>query len=232
MEFRKSTLSILCVPLAILFLLEIGVLCHLIKDVFVEKKALLTNYKWMVIGIISFMIVRHLIIKLHWPFRKGTGKANLEMIETFMHELTHQIVALFLGRRLHSFYAEQHSGVVYTSGSVNTHLFVALAPYCLPWLSLIYVIARVMIKPEWIWLYDLLIGLSLGFNGVCIFKDTRHTQPDINQYPLFFSFIYIATFLLFNLMIILICIGKEFNIVETLRYMFSNFWEIITSLLK
>ena len=47
------------------------------------------------------------------------------------------------------------------SGNEQTHLFVALAPYCLPLLTLICVIARVMIKTEWIWLYDMIIGLKM-----------------------------------------------------------------------
>ena len=179
-----------------------------------------------------FLVIRYLIIKLHWPFSKGTGKANLEAMETFAHERTHQIVALFLGRRLHSFHSEQHSGMIYTSGSEHTHLFVALAPYCLPRITLVYIIARVMIKPEWIWVYDMIIGLSLGFHGVCIYKQTRKKQTDINQFPLHFSYLYIATFLLLNITIILVCIGKDYNILETLNYIIDNWVNFISLLFK
>ncbi len=230
MEFRKSTLLIICILLAILLLLETGTLWHIVKGTWTDHTTKLDNYKWTALGVILFMAIRYMIIKLHWPFRKGTGKTNLEAMETFMHEFTHQIVALFLGRRLHSFHAEQYSGMVYTSGNENTHLPVALAPYCLPWQTLIFVVARVMIKPEWIWLYDMIIGLSIGFHGVCVYKQTRNNQTDINQFPLYFSYLYIATFLVLNITIILVCIGINDDIVETFRYIINN-WVSFISLL-
>lgn len=230
MEFRRSTLLLICIPLAILLFLETGTLWHTVKGTWTDHTTELENYKWMALGVILFMTIRYMIIRLHWPFRKGTGKANLEAMETFMHEFTHQLVALFLGRRLHSFHVERYSGMVSTSGNENTHLPVALAPYCLPWLTLLFVVARVMIKPEWIWLYDMIIGLSAGFHGICIYKDTSSKQQDINQYPLYFSYLYIATFLVFNIMIIIVSIGKNYDIVETGQYVLHDFWETISSI--
>lgn len=228
MAFYKSTILLLCVPLAILLFLEAGTLWCLIKDILDDQSAKWVNYKWMLLGIALFFVIRYLIVKLHWPFRKGTEKANLEAMETFMHERTHQIVALLLGRRLHSFYAEQRSGVVYTSGNDNTHVLVALAPYCLPRITLTYIVARMMIKPEWIWLYDMIIGLSMGFHGVCFYKQTRNTQTDINQFPLYFSYFFIATFLLLNIIIVLVCIGNDYDIVDTICYILKASWKFIT----
>lgn len=232
MAFRKSTLIVFCIPLATLFILELGFLWFAIEKIWSNPSAKLDNYKWLALGVLFFMVIRHLIIKLHWPFRKGTGKANLETMETHIHEGAHQLVALFLGRRLHSFYVEQHSGMVCTSGSEYTHLPVALAPYCLPWLTLIFVVARVMIKPECIWLYDMIIGLSIGFHGVCIYKQARNNQTDINQFPLYFSYLYIATFLVFNITIILVCIGINDDILETFRYIIDKWVSFISLLFK
>ena len=231
MEVRKTTLYLICIPLTILLFLEAGVLWIVIKSTWTDYSIKLDNFKWTIIGIIAFMIIRYLIIKLHWPFSKGTGKANLELLETDIHERIHQFVALCLGRRLSSIHVEQHSGVVYSSGSEVSHLLVALAPYCMPMITLIFVIARVMIKLEWLWFYDMVIGFSIGFHGVCIYKDTKKSQPDINQYPLHFSYLYIATFLLLNITIILVSIGKGLNIVETIKYLFCNYWDILRNLL-
>lgn len=227
MAFRKSSLFLFCVPLAILMLLIIATLWNLIKELYVDNNTQLLNYQWTVLGIALFMAIRYLIIKLHWPFRRGTGKANLELLETDTHERIHQFVALCLGRRLSSIHVEQYSGVVYSSGGEVSHLLVSLAPYCMPVITLIFVFARVMIKPEWMWLYDNMIGLSIGFHGVCIYKQMRRNQSDINQYPLFFSYFYIITFLLFNITIILVSIGKDKHIVDTLLYIVHSFWEII-----
>lgn len=230
MDFRKSTLLIICIPLAILLFLETGTLLHTIKGTWTGHTTDFGNYKWMALGVILFMTIHYMIIRLHWPFKKGTGKANLEAMETFMHEFTHQIVALLLGRRLHSFHSERYSGMVYTSGNENTHLPVALAPYCLPWLTLLFVVTRVMIKPEWIWFYDIIMGLSAGFHGMCFYKDTSSKQPDINQYPLYFSYLYIVTFLVFNIMITSVSIGKNFDIVDTGLYILNDFWKTISSI--
>lgn len=229
MVYQKSTYSILCIPLALLLLLETGTLWQFIKETVAGYDTWLVNYMWMALGIVVFMAIRYLILKLHWPFRRGRGKANLELTETFMHEFTHQFVALLLGRRLHSFHAEQYSGSVTTSGNEHTRLFVTLAPYCLPLLTLLLVAERVMIKPEWLWLHDMFIGLTVGFHGVCFYKDTRSDQPDIKQFPLYFAYLYIVTFLLLNITITLVSIGRNLNIVDTIIYILKHFWSIIAS---
>lgn len=229
MAFRKTTYTLLCIPLFLLFLLEAGTLWHFLREIVANYNKSLANFKWVALGVVVFMAVRYLIIQFHWPFRRGTGKANLEWMETDMHEHIHQLVALFLGRRLHSLHVEQNSGLVTTSGNENNRLFVTLAPYCLPVLTLIFVTARAMIKQDCLWIQDIVIGLTMGFHGVCICKQTRSDQPDINQFPLHFAYLYIATFLLLNITIILVCIGMDKNLWETLQYIFRHFWTIITA---
>ena len=51
-------------------------------------------------------------------------------------------------------------------------------------------------------------------------KDTSRHQPDINQYPLLFSYLYIATVLCINLAVIWVAFFPGYNV-------FTSFWRLL-----
>ena len=129
-------------------------------------------------------------------------KENLKWFETFTHELTHTIVAILFFRRIHSFEANDNSGQIMSSGSDKTLVFIDLAPYCLP-----------------LYTYILLV-----FRAICSLQIGSY-QTDINKRPLYFSYTYIATALLFNLCVLIVSYWSSKNV-------FTAFWYVVKSVFE
>lgn len=172
----------------------------------------LSLYQWAAVGFFSYSIVRMFLNK------------NVLWFETFTHELTHIIVAMLLFRKVHSFHVEEGSGVVYTSGHSNYMIApMALAPYCLPIYTFLLLSVRSLMNFHGTWIYDVLIGISLSFHVNCFIHQTGKHQTDINQYPLFFSYLYIYVARLINACIIVVSFFPSYNV-------FTSFWRCILAI--
>ena len=179
----------------------------------------LDMYKWTGIGILAFAV-------LSTVFNK-----NLKWMATFSHELTHTVVSLLLFRKIHSFSAGMGTGEIYTSGNDRTLVFVDLAPYCLPIFTYLLLGLRMMLEKDMLMYFDVLIGLSIGFHGYCFRTQTGSYQTDINKHPLFFSYLYIITFLLFNLVVILVSYWHSKNIFTSFLYVLKSMWAVLQTVL-
>ena len=172
----------------------------------------LAIYQWAGVGIVAFAVL-HAVVK-----------KNMTWLETFSHELTHIIVAFLFLRRVHSFHAEEGSGVVYTSGEHQYGLApMALAPYCLPIFTYLLLSIRCLMDFHGMWIYDILIGMTICFHFLCFKNQTGKHQPDINQYPLSFSYLYIVTALLINFCIIWVAFFPKYNV-------YTSFWRYLTAI--
>lgn len=172
----------------------------------------LAIFQWVGVGILAFAII-HAVVK-----------KNMTWLETFSHELTHIVVAFLFFRRVHSFHAEEGSGVVYTSGEHEYGLApMALAPYCLPIFTYILLSIRCLMDFHGMWIYDVLIGMSICFHFFCFKNQTGSYQTDINQFPLSFSYLYIFTALLINFCIIWVAFFPQYNV-------YTSLWRLVTSI--
>lgn len=199
----KYVFAVILLALALLLAYETW---GILKAVFSPEPPMTTlgnleMYKWTAIGAAVF-----LVLKRFW-FSK-----NLQWFEVFTHELTHTIVSLLTFRKMSNFQAGEKSGAVYTSGGSLSGILVSLAPYCLPIYSYFFLMLRPIIANGGLWIYDILLGMTLAFHISCFASDTRNYQTDINQYPFFFSYSYIAAALLFNLNAILVSFWSSKNI--------------------
>jgi hypothetical protein len=148
-------------------------------------------YMWFAIGIMA------------WVVLKGIFRKNLDFLETFTHELTHTIVSLMFFQKIHSFHATNgEGGVMYHSGKMTNNIFISLAPYCLPIYTFALLIIRLWITSKSLWIFEILIGLSVGFHFITIKKDISPRQPDIKGCGIFFSYLFIWAFILFHLALI------------------------------
>lgn len=169
-------------------------------------------YKWMFVGAVSAMVIGRFFNK------------NLLWVETFSHELTHIVVAFFFSRKVHSFHAEEGSGVVYTSGTTQKGLIpMALAPYCLPIFTYILLSIRSLMDFHGMWIFDIVVGMSIAFHISCFKHQTGNYQTDINQYPLFFSYLYIYVARLINICIIIVAFFPHYNV-------FTSVWRLLCAL--
>lgn len=167
-------------------------------------------YQWTAIGMAAFIVVKRFL------------KNNLQWFETFTHELTHTLVAILFLRRVHSFEAKNNSGQILTSGNDKTLIFVDLAPYCLPIYTYILLAFRSICSTPFLWCFDIIIGLSIAFHVYTFKNQIGDYQTDINKRPLFFSYTYIITALLFNLCVIIVSYWSSKNVFTAFGYVCKN----------
>ena len=165
------------------------------------------GYMWLLIGMAVFLSASKTFLQ-----------KNLEFIQTLTHEGAHLLVAtLLLRRKVVEFNAKtierlkegENLGEVWSEGGPN--IVLALAPYMLPYVTFLFLIIRLMIKNEYLYIFDFIIGFSLMHHIICWKKDTSRQQPDIQRSGILRSYFYIGTFILFNLAIILYSLGGGSN---------------------
>lgn len=201
---KKATYTIWMIGLLILIALTTPYLWYILKVLFIPKNGDFWGqeklYTWILVGIIVSFVLRKVL------------KNKSCFFETFSHELTHTIVALFFGRKIHSFHVEDSgAGMIFSSGKSYSHIPVALSPYCLPIFTYLFLGLRCIVEYDSLWICDFFIGLSLYFHYHCFKSQIGNYQTDINQYPLSFSYTYIITAWLINICIILVAVFPNMN---------------------
>ena len=192
---------------------------------------LYSGYLWMGVGFIIYLI-----------FHKFFFRKNIDIMQTMSHEGAHMLIgALFLRRKIYQFNAKSSDSLSYgdnTLGFVSSsrnsnriNILSTLAPYMLPYLTFVLLLFRLMIKNECLPIIDVVIGFSLMFYFLCWKKDTRRDQSDIRLCGVFLSYLYIATFLLFNISLIIYSvsggISQPMNIFGAIGHYFTQTWNDI-----
>ena len=192
---------------------------------------LYSGYLWMAVGFIVYLI-----------FHKFFFKKNIDIMQTMSHEGAHMLVgALFLRRKIYQFNAKSSDALSHgdnTLGFVSSSrngnrisIMSTLAPYMLPYLTFLLLLFRLMIKNECLPIIDVIIGFSLMFYILCWKKDTRRDQSDIQLCGVFLSYLYIATFLLLNISLIIYSlsggVSEPMNIIEAVKHYFVQTWNDI-----
>lgn len=223
----KDRYYVYAVAMTLLLLLLLPVTWHTFSAILSPKVYGLTlmgnlaMYKWTALGaLVAYAAVRVVPIV----------QKNLNFLSVLSHEATHMAVALLCFRKMHSFHAEERSGVITSSGSAINHVPVALAPYCLPLVSYPLLFLRSIVMPEGLWIYDILLGITLAFHLHCFRAQTGNWQPDINQYPLWFSYLYIWTARLLNLNVFLLAFWSSLNCFTAFRHIALDMWDTVTTL--
>lgn len=215
MKSRKS-LYIWLASLSVLLLLVIPHALYLLKVVFfhpyINVWSQLELFLWVSVGCIVYLLVYKYLPK------------NIQWLENHTHENIHALVAMLLMRKVHSIQADEREGVVCTSGHRGiTLILTSLAPYHLPVYTYGLLMLRPLINFEGRWIFDVLVGITLCFHLICFIKQTRKDQPDINQYPLVFSYLYIITAHVMNFCIIWCAFFPQYNV-------FTSFWRMVCAM--
>ena len=172
-------------------------------------------FKWVGCGILAFFVINRFFVK------------NTEFFRTFSHELNHTVVGLMFFKRISSFKAESsgEGEVWFEQGTSLSRVCISLAPYCLPFLTYILLIFRIIVRPEFLWVPDVLIGFSLAFYVVCFISQMSPVQTDINQFHYIFSYWYILVFQLFNYCITFFSLLPDQNVFLAFKHFFVNYWQ-------
>lgn len=156
------------------------------------------HYKWFLGGAAAYLLIRKI----------GLFARNEQWLQTTSHESTHALVGMLFLHKIHSLQAGDGSGAVYHSGGRFGSLFISLAPYCFPVLSYVLLLLRLLSAEQMLYIFDILIGFTLGFYVVCFATQTRTSQPDIYEQGKLRSWLFILTSWLFSSTLILLSIYK------------------------
>ena len=196
------------------------------------------GFLWLGIGMVAFVIVAAIL------FRK-----NLDIMQTMTHEGAHMLVGgLFLRKKIYEFNAKASETLTQndntlgfvSSNARSANLFSTLAPYMLPYLTFAMILFRLMIKNECLPIIDFIIGFTLMFHFTCWKKDMRPDQSDLQRCGVFRSYLFIWTFIFFNMAIIFYSLGggmtDPVNIIHANVDWFSQAWTdiqwLISSIIK
>ena len=193
-----------------------------------SMKQLYSGYLWMAVGFVIYLI-----------FHKFFFRKNIDIMQTMSHEGAHMLVgALFLRRKIYQFNVKSSDALSFNDNALgfvssevkNGRLSImsTLAPYTLPYITFVLLFFRLMIKNECLPIIDVIIGFSLMFYFLCWKKDTRLDQSDIQICGVFLSYLYIITFVLFNISLIIYSVSggitEPMNIIEAVKLYFTQTW--------
>lgn len=153
-------------------------------------------YQWLFYGFAAYFLFR----KLKFYAR------NEEWLQTLSHESSHAVVSMMFLHKIHSLNTtDSQGGVIYHSGSVG-NLFISLAPYCLPVLTYAMMFLRLLGDAQMFYIFDIIIGFTLGFYVLCFLRQTRPCQTDIINVGYLRSTLFLLTAWLFNATMILLTV--------------------------
>ena len=189
---------------------------------------LYSGYMWMAVGFVIYLI-----------FHKFFFRKNIDIMQTMSHEGAHMLVgALFLRRKIYQFNVKSSDALSFNDNALGfvssevkngrISIMSTLAPYTLPYITFVLLFFRLMIKNECLPIIDVIIGFSLMFYFLCWKKDTRRDQNDIQLCGIFLSYLYIITFVLFNISLIIYSVSggmsEPMNIIEAVKLYFTQTW--------
>lgn len=201
-SFLSIVLILIC---GVLFLYEF---CH----VAVYSVSNYSVFKWLGIGFAAFYVVR--IVPL--------VRKNEDWWQVFSHELSHTLVGLLFLQEIHSFNAGEREGRITHSGQKVGDLFISLAPYTLPFSTYLVLFMSLLIKSEFLYVFEIIAGFTWAFHIKCFISQTGSYQTDISRKGLFKSYAFIATAHLFNLSVILMSV--ESGIIDANIRLFTAYW--------
>jgi len=166
--------------------------------------------------IVSLIVYFLLLSKWHW-------------LSTFVHELSHAIVAFLFFRKITSFVVKGANGghIRYTSGfgGITADLFIGLAPYYMPVFFILSVLLRPVVPLNWFPYYDAGCGFLFMYHFAVNISETKHnwtkqtfystwgsyTKSDIGRVGYLFSGVFIPAFFLFVYAVMIRILAGGYN---------------------
>jgi hypothetical protein len=133
------------------------------------------NYVGLTVGFLAYLVPLALMLII------PRFKHNLAWMLKFTHELTHtQVALLFFGKIREFVVRDRECYVSYLTGPVG-YVPITLSPYCIPIYTFMLFPFRFAGDSHYMIVFDFLIAFSYAFHIHSFIKQTRFTQPDIDN---------------------------------------------------
>lgn len=132
------------------------------------------NYVGLFAGVIAYVVF--MILSLIPRIRH-----NLNWFMKFTHELTHTLVALIFFGKIREFVVrDRECYVSYQTGPIG-YVPITLSPYCIPIYTFMLFPFRFAGDNHYMIIFDFLIAFTYAFHVHAFIKQTRFSQPDIEN---------------------------------------------------
>ena len=134
------------------------------------------NYVGLIVGFAAYALFALVLITLRISH-------NLNWFMKFTHELTHTLVALLFFKTISEFVVRGRECYVnYKVGKYGLgYIPITLSPYCIPIYTIMIFPFRFAGDAHYMIIFDALIAFTYAFHLHSFIKQTRLTQPDIEN---------------------------------------------------
>ena len=167
---RLETVALVldCILLSVFVVLAIGVLVKTLRMDLPWQR--LRLHRYLAVGFVSFFLV-FLIPRL---------RKNVRWLMMFTHEFTHLVFAILFFRKIHRFNVDNKDSHVSFSNGWFGYMPITLSPYCIPLFTLALLPWRFTADQDvYLYVIDVLIGLTYAFHVCCWVRQIRLHQTDI-----------------------------------------------------
>ncbi|HFC91993.1 MAG TPA: hypothetical protein ENJ51_04195 [Leucothrix mucor] len=172
-----------------------------------------SNYSMLFYGFFAYSILWLLWIKQSMMAR---------WFSTLEHEVTHSIFAIISLNRVVGLHATGGAGgVMYYHGPSNW--IITLSPYFVPTLSLFILLFLSLVKTSHLSILFFLLGFSLAYNFLTMWKSIHYLQSDLVQSGWLFVCMFLPTANVLMLLIILTALPNDgLNTENSLLYVWQD----------
>ena len=182
-----------CILLSVFVVLAIGVLVKTLRMDLPWRR--LQLHRYLAVGFVSFFLV-FLIPRL---------RKNVRWLMMFTHEFTHLVFAILFFRKIHRFNVDNKDSHVSFSNGWFGYMPITLSPYCIPLFTLALLPWRFTADHDvYLYVIDVLIGLTYAFHVCCWARQIRLHQTDITGPGTFRSILFITFFLIVGLCLVIL----------------------------
>ncbi len=182
-----------CILLSFFVVLAFGVLVKTLQMDLPWKR--LQLHRYLALGFVSFFLV----------FLISRMRKNVHWLMMFTHEFTHLVFAILFFRKIHRFNVDNKDSHVSFSNGCFGYMPITLSPYCIPLFTLALLPWRFTAdQAVYLYVIDLLIGLTYAFHVCCWARQIRLHQTDITGPGTVRSILFITFFLIVGLCLVIL----------------------------
>ena len=192
-RFESVALVLDCILLTAFVSIAVGVLVKTLQMELPWSRLNLHGY--LLVGFLSFFAF----------FLIPRMRKNVQWLMKFAHEFTHLVFAILFFRKIYRFNVDNKDSHVSFSNGWFGYMPITLSPYCIPLFTLTLLPWRFTSdKAVFLYIIDVLIGLTYAFHVCCWIKQTRLHQTDITGPGTFRSFLFIVLFQIINFCLVML----------------------------